>query len=235
MCVPTGCTSCRLHPAPRSPVDAATRLEPDARADVERLGLPARYLVYPGRYDARQDLATLLRALAAMTAAGRPDGLAADVPWPPRVLLVGATPNDRASLARAAAREGVSEALAYAPALEPARLAALLRGARAALLPVLSDAAGLAAIEALACGTPVVATAVGALPELIGAAGLLVEARDPNRLAVALRAAWLDDTVHARIAAAAATRAAAEQRSWADVATATRAIYAQVGIAPTTR
>ena len=78
----------------------------DARQERERLGLPERYLVYTGRFDARQDLATLLRALAGLAGRGRPAGLAADVPWPPRVLLIGASPDDRASLARAAAREG---------------------------------------------------------------------------------------------------------------------------------
>ena len=40
--------------------------------------------------------------------AADPTDLAADAPWPPRVLLAGATPDDRASLARAAAREGVA-------------------------------------------------------------------------------------------------------------------------------
>ncbi len=65
-------------------------------------------------------------------------------------------------------------------------MAGLVRGARAAILPVVSDAAGLPAIEAIACGTPVVASAVGALPELVGGAGILVEPRDPERLAVAL-------------------------------------------------
>ena len=50
--------------------------------------------------------------------------------------LVGASPDDRAALARAAAREGVGDALAYAPHLPDVRLAALVRGARAAVLPV---------------------------------------------------------------------------------------------------
>ncbi len=105
-------------------------------------------------------------------------------------------PDDRAALARAAAREGVGETLAYAPRLDEDRLASLVRGARAALLPVVSDSAGLAAIEAIACGTPVVASAVGALPEIVGAAGILVEPRDPARLAQALATAFVDDRVH---------------------------------------
>lgn len=200
----------------------------DRRADRERLGLPERYLVYSGRYDARQDLGTLLRALAQLAEAGRPDGLPDAEPWPPRVLFAGASPDDRAALARAAAREGVGEALLYAPRLELDRLARLVRGARAVLLPVLSDAAGLPAIEALASGTPVVASAVGALPEIVGRAGILVEPRDPGRLASALGTAIADDRVHAGLVVLARERAAVEARTWADVARDTRAIYSEL-------
>ena len=137
----------------------------------ERLGLTGRYLVYSGRYDARQDLATLLRALVTLAAAGRPSGLPKKVPWPPRILLVGASPEDRASLARAASRQGIGESLAYAQQLTPEVLAGLVRGARAAILPVVSDSTGLPALEAIAAGTPVVASAVGALPDIVGGVG----------------------------------------------------------------
>lgn len=203
----------------------------DQRDERERLGLPPRYLVYSGRYDARQDLGTLLRALSDLAAAGKPGGLDDDDPWPPRVLFAGATPDDRAALARAAAREGVGDALAYAPRLEDHRLAALVRGARAVLLPVVSDGAGLSAIEAIAAGTPVVASAVGCLPEIVGAAGILVEPRDPARLASALAAVIADDGVHDGLVAAARERADATDRTWDDVARETRQIYAEVGSA----
>jgi MMP alpha-(1->4)-mannosyltransferase len=75
-----------------------------------------------------------------------------------------------------------------------------------------------------------VASAVGALPELVGPAGLLVEPRDADRLAIALSTIWTDDTVHARVAGEARERAKGRRRTWADVAAETRAIYAEVGI-----
>ena len=201
-----------------------------ARSERERLGLPDRYFVYSGRYDARQDLATLLEAIEQLAVAGRPEALSDGVPWPPRVLLVGASPDDRASLAKAASRVDVGETLVYAPRLSDERVAALVRGARAAILPTLSDATGLPALEAIACGTPVVASAVGALPEVVGAAGIIVPPREPERLASALATAWSDDPVHARLAAVARERAQTDRRTWADVATETRRVYADVGV-----
>ena len=194
-----------------------------------RLGLSERFLVYFGRFDARHDVATLLRALAALESRTRPRGLPAAAAWPPRVLIVGASPDDRASLARAANRLGGGDALVYAPAMPPERLALLVRAARAVVMPALSDAAGLAALDALAAGVPVVATSVGALPEVVAGAGILVEPRDPARLAEALRTAWADARVHGRLVEAARDRAASA-RSWSDVAWETRQVYAEVGV-----
>ena len=223
----------RLHVvrlAPRSgfglgPPGGSTAAEAALR---ERLGIADRYLVFTGRFDARLDLDTLLRALASLAEGGPPAGFDRRVGWPPRVLLVGASPDDRASIARAAARKGIGESIAYAPSLPVDDLAGLVRGARAAILPVVSEAAGLPVIEALASGTPVIASSVGPLPELVGPAGLLVEPRDAARLAVALATMWADDGVHDRVAAVARERAESDTRSWADVAAETSKVYAAV-------
>ncbi|HEX8939519.1 MAG TPA: glycosyltransferase [Candidatus Limnocylindrales bacterium] len=203
-------------------------------AERERLGLGERYLAFFGRYDARTDLRTLLEALALLARTPRPAVLAEAAAWPPVLLLAGASPDDRAALARAAARHGVGALLAYAPHLEPTRLGLLVAGARAAVLPTVSEAAGLPAVEAVAAGTPVVASAIGALPELVGGGGILVEPRDPARLAAALTTVWSDDEAHARLALAALERSTAAPRTWADVARETRAVYALAAGALTT-
>ncbi len=231
----------RLHVVPLAahPAFAAARVDPSASVsaaaapgleDRLNLGLPERYLVYVGRFDARQDVGALLRALGLLAGQPRPRGLRLDVPWPPRILLAGAPPDDRAALARAAARAGVGDALAYAPALPPERLAGLVAASRAAIQPATSDAAGLAALEAIAAGVPVVTTSVGALPDVVGPAGILVGPGDPPRLAAAIRTVWADDRVHAGLAGAAGERAVAVAAvTWADVAAATRRVYAAVG------
>jgi len=228
----------RVHVVPLAPhpafAAAGAESDPETAAGVmedrARLGLGDRFLVYFGRFDARHDVATLLRALAALGGRARPRSLRAGNAWPPRVLIVGASPDDRAALARAANRLGGGDALVYTPALPPERLAPLVRDARAVVMPAISDAAGLAALDALAAGVPVVATSVGALPEIVGNAGILVEPGDPARLAEALRTAWADERVHGRLVEAARSRNAAGARSWSDVAWDTRRVYAEVGV-----
>ena len=181
----------------------------------QRLGLADDYVVYQGRYDARHDLPTLLRALAILRET-----------TPTRLLLVGASPEDRASLARAARREGVDDLLAYTPLADEGQPTALIAGARAAVLPVLSDANALPALEALACATPVVASSVGALPEVIGRAGILVEPESAERLATAIGVLVRGEPAATAIRRAARTAALAN-RTWADVARETRAVYAE--------
>jgi glycosyltransferase involved in cell wall biosynthesis len=219
--------------APRSayavgPAALATRRD-EARALADRLGLGERYLVYPGRYDVRQDPGTMLAALSALARAGRPDDLDDSAAWPPRVLVLDATPADRAALARVAARHEAGEHLVYAPLLAVEDAAALVAAARGVVLPMNVDSTGLAALDALAAGVPVIASAVGALPDVVGTAGILVEPRDRDRLAAALAAAWGDGPVRAGIVDAARERAESPARTWADVAADVRKVYAEVG------
>jgi glycosyltransferase involved in cell wall biosynthesis len=228
----------RIHVVPLAPRpayaavhDTALGRRETAHAAAEHLGLGDRYLVYHGRHDIRHDAATLMAALASLGSAARPASLATAADWPPRLLVLDATPDDRAALARIAARHGAGDRLVYAPILPAAETAAIVAAARAVVLPVVSEASGLLAIDALAAGVPVIASAVGALPEIVGAAGILVEPRDRERLAVAMATAWGDEPVRATIAAAALSRAATRpglDRDWNDVANDVRSIYATV-------
>jgi glycosyltransferase involved in cell wall biosynthesis len=66
-------------------------------------------------------------------------------------------------------------------------LAALYRGAVALVYPSQYEGFGLPALEAMACGCPVIATTGGALPEVVGDAGLLVEPGASGPLGEAMR------------------------------------------------
>jgi glycosyltransferase involved in cell wall biosynthesis len=207
----------------------------EARAATGRLGLGERFLVYFGRHDVRQDAATLAAGLGLLARTTRPLDLPADTAWPPRVLVLDATPDDRAALARIAGRHDAGDHFVYAPAMPVDATAAVVAASRGVIVPVVSEASGLTALDALAAGVPVIATAVGALPEIVGTAGILVERRDPDRLAAALATLWLDEPVRRHLLEAVAARsggaspAAARHRSWRDVASDVRAVYAEVG------
>jgi glycosyltransferase involved in cell wall biosynthesis len=74
-------------------------------------------------------------------------------------------------------------------ACTPERLARIMASADVAVLPSHFEAQGLAAVEAMACGLPIVATNVGGLPDFVvdGVNGLLVPPHDPRALGAALQ------------------------------------------------
>ena len=78
----------------------------------------------------------------------------------------------------------------------------LYSAARAFVYPSLYEGFGLPPLEAMACGTPVVVSNRASLPELVGAAGVQVDALDDAALAAAIRALLQDDALHARYSAA---------------------------------
>jgi glycosyltransferase involved in cell wall biosynthesis len=191
----------------------------------QRFGLPERYLAYAGLHDARKDFGTLLATLQGLSEEAPPGG---EPPWPPTFVLAGAVASTESDegLRRALERHGLTATVRLLPALAAADLAALHAGARAFVFPAVSEGTGQAALEALACGVPVVASRSGPLPEIVGGAGIVVEPRDPARLASAIRSVWSDDRLHARLAATAARGARPGRRTWHDVARDTRAVYA---------
>lgn len=100
---------------------------------------------------------------------------------PCRLLLVGDGP-DRPAVEQALREAGLSERCAVLP--PRANCLELLQNADLFLLPSAHEGFGLAALEAMACATPVVATAVGGLPEVIrsGQSGVLVPLGDDGAL-----------------------------------------------------
>jgi glycosyltransferase involved in cell wall biosynthesis len=208
--------------------DEAFTMDAGTRGAVvrHRFDLPERYLVYAGLHDARKDIGTLFAALRALRAE-RPAAAGID-PWPPVVVLAGAAAPTESDdgLKRAVARHGVEGMVSLVPPLDAPDLAALEAGARAFVFPAVSEGTGQVVIEALACGIPVIASRTGPLPEIVGSAGIVVEPRDPARLASALRSVWADDRLYAMLAGAARDRARGPRRTWHDVADETRHVYA---------
>lgn len=119
--------------------------------------------------------------------------------------------------------QGLTRVIAPGP-VDPDTLALWLAAADVIAVPSRYEGFGLAALEAMACGRAVVATAVGGLPEVVpAAAGALVPPRDPAAMADAL-VSLLDDA-DARASAEFAALAAAARYTWTATADAFIAIY----------
>lgn len=145
-----------------------------------------------------------------------------------RELVVVGTPGKATS--RAIAEAGLSGRVRFVSGLPDAELAALLGSAQLVAVPSRYEGFSLPAVEALACGTPVVASDVGALPELLGGdgrCGELVPPGDAEALAGAL-ADLLADPGTCAARGEQGRQRAVETYSWAAVARATAEVYAQI-------
>ena len=176
-------------PNPAPPLDA-----------VEPKRLPAGTFVFAGRLTVQKSLDVAIDALARVPAA--------------QLVLVGDGP-ERDALERRAAAVGVHGRVLFVGARPRDEVIRYLAGAHAALLPSAWENLPHAAVEALASGTPVVATAVGGVPEVVrdGENGLLVEPGSPDLLAGAMRRVLEEDGLRERLAASSAPSVAGLSRS----------------------
>jgi glycosyltransferase involved in cell wall biosynthesis len=111
----------------------------------------------------------------------------------------------------------------FAPGLDDEALADLYRRALVTVVPSPHEGFGLPALEAMACGCPVLAARGGALPEVCGDAAVLLEPDDPRAWAHALERVAAEPALRAFLRGAGLARAAA--RSWAVTAAALWEIY----------
>ena len=88
-----------------------------------------------------------------------------------------------------------------------AQLADLYRAADVTVVPSYSESFGLVAIESEACGTPVIASAVGGLPTAVGDGGVLIDGHDPSDFARAIEYITTNSDVRAQLSAKAALHA----------------------------
>lgn len=119
---------------------------------------------------------------------------------------------------------GLTDAVTLHSGMSDDELAALLASAEVMAVPSLYEGFSLPTVEALACGTPVVASRAGALPETVGDAARLVTPGDVGELTDALGALLDDPAERARLAALGLARVE-ERYSWTSVAAATVTAY----------
>lgn len=183
--VPAERVSVSPNPAPAVP-------ELPARDHLRRgLHMEGPTLGFAGRLTAAKALDVALRALQRVP----------DV----SLVVVGDGP-DRAALERLASELGLDTRVRFLGSRSRDDVLRVLAASDAALLSSRWENFPHLVVEALAVGTPVIATAVGGVPEVVrdGENGLLVPAGDPDALAVAIRRLVDDDELRGRLAKGAA-------------------------------
>jgi glycosyltransferase involved in cell wall biosynthesis len=107
------------------------------------------------------------------------------------------------------------------------QLAQHYSAAEIAVVPSLYEGFGIPAAEAMACGTPVVATTGGALPEVVGDAGILVPPARADALATAIRQLLHDKQAQRRLSEA-GKKKVKEKFNWEQAARKTLEVYQEV-------
>ncbi len=198
----------RIHPILHG-VDTE-RFKPADVATKRRLrGIHGEYVLSIGLLTPRKNFVSLVRAMVELQ----------DL----RLVLVGRPSDGSTALSAEIQRLRMQERVTHLCGLSEPELIDLMGAATAVAVPSLYEGFGLTALEALACAVPVICSKSASLPEVVGDAALLVDAKRPEEIAEAIRRATHDSELSRQLAARG--RARAESMPWADSARTHRDLY----------
>jgi len=140
-----------------------------------------------------------------------------------RMFVIG-TPNKNGTVARMVRQMGLGASVTFTGRVSTSDLVKHYARASVAVVPSVYEGFGFPAGEAMACGTPVICTAAGALPELVGDAGMVVPPADPGALFEALKAFLKDPDLASRMGNAGLARVN-RQYTWEAAAQKTLSVY----------
>lgn len=139
--------------------------------------LPEHFVLFLGTREPRKNLPTLIRAFVQAKRAAR---------LPHYLILAGGRGWLDHNIAQTIQELGVTDQVIFPGFVPQSELPLWYRAADAFVYPSQYEGFGMPALEALACGTPVIASNVSSLPEAVGSAGRLVNPRAPQEIADAL-------------------------------------------------
>jgi len=206
----------KLHDVPVSAVHLAPgpsffpeSLDIARSAVARRFAINSPYILSVGDNNPRKNIPGLIRAFSYV-----------DIPssFPPLLVLVTA----QGEVESVAARYGVLERTVITGYCDPELLRHLYAAAAVVVLPSFYESFGLPLVEAMACGTPVIASNKGALPEIAGNAALLVDPADISAMVYMMKKLLLDNDLRSSLVAKGFDRA--HDFSWRETARKTREI-----------
>ncbi len=190
----------------------------------ERYGLPAegRLILYVSTIEPRKNHQTLVAAFEKLIAEPDLAGV--------RLVLAGGRGWLTEPILDTIRRSPAADRIVLTGFVEQSDLPILYSTATVSAYPSLYEGFGLPLLEAMACGTPVVAADASSLPEVLGDAGLLVPTLDADRWADALGRMLRDTALHRQFQAAGLDRAAGF--TWQAAALATLDVYRRAARTP---
>jgi glycosyltransferase involved in cell wall biosynthesis len=194
-----------LRPSPRDEI---------ARAKAQ-YRLPDAYILFLGSIEKRKNVHGLLRAYAHLRQMGEP-----------RPLVVVGVRRRNSKVARTMRDLDLEQHVILTGYVPDADLPALYSGADLFVFPSLYEGFGLPPLEAMACGTPVVCSNAGSLPEVVGDAAIMVDPYDVEGLAEAMQRVLTDADLREELRAKGLARA--RHFTWEQAARETIAVYQKV-------
>ena len=189
----------------------------EARQVVHQYALQPGFILFVGTLEPRKNIPGLLHAyrmLLDSRVTAQPLVLVGDKGWLYEEILA------------AVEALGLSDQVRFLDRVPSAHLPALYSAADVLAMPSFYEGFGLPALEAMACGTPVIVADRASLPEVVGEAGELVDPDDPGAIAGALTRVLTEEPLRVEMGKLGLERAATF--SWDRVARETLKVYRQV-------
>ncbi len=178
---------------------------------------PQRFALFVGTIEPRKNLPGLLRSFRQML------DRYPDLDPHPRLILAGAQGWLSEAVFGLVHELQLAQEVAFVGPVSAEELVWLYNAARFLVFPSFYEGFGLPPLEAMACGTPVIASGAGAVPEVVGQAGRLLDPQDTAGWAEAMAALWSDQAQRDDMRARGLQRAALF--SWQRAAQETLAVY----------
>jgi glycosyltransferase involved in cell wall biosynthesis len=179
----------------------------------EKYGLPERFVLYIGTIEPRKNLHRLVAAFAAVAAEDAEIGL----------VIVGKMGWMMDSLSRTVEQWGLLSRTIFTGFIPEEEKPSFFAACEIFVYPSLYEGFGLPVLEAMACGTPTITSNISSLPEVAGDAAVLIDPRNVDELAAAIRALLADQPMRQELRRRGIERS--KQFTWENTASRTANIY----------